>query len=95
MTEIPIPDGMVLSPQEWRVFAALHDWADKRAVARAINEPNGRQRYSPPHVIVSKLRKKISRFGFDIETRVLPNRGKGQKPVEYRIVTAEQKACAA
>lgn len=95
MSEITIPDGLKLSPQEWRVFAALQAWADSKAVAEAINEPDGRKRLTPPGVVVSKIKCKIEPFGLTIESRGWGTPGKAQR--SWRIVKghARIKAVAA
>lgn len=66
MTEIKTTEGLQLSPMEWRVYAALHQWCDHRALARAVNMPNGRQCYTPPKIVLTKLRKKLKPFGLEI-----------------------------
>lgn len=92
MTGIPIPDGLRLSPQEWRVFVVLQDWADKRSVERAIHEPNGRPRYTPPNVIVAKLKRKLAPFNLLVECNI---GAYDRRPRMWRIVKADAERAAA
>lgn len=91
MSAIPIPEGLSLSPQEWRVFAALQDWADEKAVARAINEPNGKPRYTPPTVIISKLKGKLRPFGIEVECNIGTY---DRRPRMWRVVRREEAVAA-
>ena len=89
MTPLTAPDGLKLAPQEWRVFAVLHDWADRRAIERAINDPDGHQRYSPAAVILAKLKGKITPFGLTIERE---ERAHTRRWRVVRVEPAEQAA---
>lgn len=95
MTDIRCPDGLELHPQEWRVFEALHDWADATALARALSRVPGEPAKTHPRVIVSKLKRKLEQFGLSIETRALPSTRRSRKPVEYRIVAISREQAAA
>lgn len=86
MTEaITVPDELTLTPQEWRVFTALHEWADPIQLTRAVNG------YTSFVVIVSKLRRKLAPHGLVITTRPIgPRNPNGHKrSVEYKLERAQ------
>lgn len=69
---IALPSDVALSPQELRVFAALQEWADASALRRAIDEPDGVRRYSPPAIILAKMRAKLAQTSLTIECNKHP-----------------------
>ena len=93
-----IKTNMPLTPQQWLVFDALcKGWCNANMVRVAATAPDALKLACDAKVLVSNVKRIVKDYGYAVESRPIadaPYTGH-RRPVEYRVVLAEQAERAA